>query len=66
LAWIETHEHAGRFQGALTQAGGCAVLSRYTTNGIGNALPVVPFTFRDQRVERFENFLFAESRDEIF
>jgi hypothetical protein len=42
------------------------VLSRYTPDGVGNALPIVPFTFRNERVERFENLLFAESRHEVF
>jgi hypothetical protein len=63
---IETHPTRRRFQGALTQAGGCVVLSRYTTDGVGDALPVVPFTFRNERVERFENFLLTESRHEVF
>jgi hypothetical protein len=27
---------------------------------IGNALPIVPFAFGNERVERFENLLFTE------
>jgi hypothetical protein len=35
-------------------------------DGVGNALPVVPFTFRNERVEGFKNLFFAESRHEVF
>ena len=55
-----------RRDATLTQAAGCALLSRYTADGVGNTLPIVPFTFRNERVERFENLLFAELRHEIF
>jgi len=33
---------------------------------VGNALPVIPFTFCNERVEGFENLLFAESRHQVF
>jgi hypothetical protein len=42
------------------------VSPRYTTDSIGNALPIIPFTFRNERAERFKNLLFAESRHEVF
>jgi hypothetical protein len=42
------------------------VLSRYATDRICDALPIVPFALRNERVERFENLLFAESRHEVF
>src|SRR5438874_2569634 len=39
-----------------------ALPTGYTPDGVGNALPIVPVTFRNERVERFENLLFAECR----
>jgi hypothetical protein len=39
--------------------------SGYTPDGISHALPIIPFAFRNQRVQRFENLLFTESRDKI-
>jgi hypothetical protein len=39
---------------------------RDAPNRIGNASPIIPFTFGNERVERCENLLFAESRHEIF
>ena len=33
---------------------------------IRHALPIVPFKFRNERIQRFENFVFAKSRHEIF
>jgi len=41
-------------------------LTSYTPDRIRHALPIIPFAFRDERVERFENLLFAESRHEVF
>jgi len=35
-------------------------------DGVGNALLIVPFTFRNERIQRFENLLFAEPRHEVF
>jgi hypothetical protein len=40
-------------------------VTSYTTNGIRDALPIVPFTFRDERVQRFEDLLFTELSNEF-
>ena len=44
----------------------CSFLTSYTPDRICHALPIVPFTFRNERVQRFENFLLTELGDELF
>jgi hypothetical protein len=41
-------------------------LTSDTTNCIRNALPIVPFTFRDERVERFEDLPLTKFRNRLF
>jgi hypothetical protein len=41
-------------------------LASDTTNGIRNALPVVPLASRNEWVQRLEHLLFAEFCDEFF
>ena len=41
-------------------------LTSYTSDRIRNTLPIVPFTFRNQRVQRFADFLLTEFGDELF
>jgi hypothetical protein len=41
-------------------------LTSYSADSVCDALPIVPFTFSNERVQGFENLLFAEFRDEIF
>ena len=41
-------------------------LASYTADRIRHALPIIPFTFRNERVQRFENFLLTELGDELF
>ena len=38
----------------------------YTTNRIRDTLAIVPFTLRNERVQRFEYFLLTELGDELF
>jgi len=38
----------------------------YTTNRIRDTLPIVPFTLRNERVQRFEYFLLTEVGGELF
>ena len=42
------------------------IFASYSPDGIRNALPVVRFAFRNQRVQRFEHLLFTELGDELF
>jgi hypothetical protein len=44
---------------------GSLPVTSHTTNGIRDALPIVPFTFRDERVQRFEDLLFTELGNEF-
>jgi hypothetical protein len=41
-------------------------LTSDTTNCIRNALPIVPFTFRDERVDRFEDLPLTKFRNQLF
>jgi cephalosporin-C deacetylase-like acetyl esterase len=58
-------EHA-RAATAISTTGGFAFAASYTPDRIRNALPIVPFTFGNQRVQRFQDLLFTESCNEIF
>ena len=50
----------------LLEVGELLFVTSYTADRIRNALPIVPFTFRNERVQRFENFLLAELGNEFF
>lgn len=41
-------------------------MTRYTADRIRHALPIIPFAFRDERIQRFEHLLLAELGNELF
>ena len=61
--WKHTDARAWRGDGTENC---CSFLTSYSTDRVRYALPIVPFAFHHQRVQRFAYLLWAEFGNELF
>jgi hypothetical protein len=63
---VNIYDYTGSVQNKTPSKACTIALTSNTLNRIGDALPIVPFTLRNERIQRCHYFLFAEVRDQFF